>query len=122
MLEKANIERLKKISQKIDCIFQICKNDIKKALRDEYVLQPAIMMKFINIDELVKGIQKSNDLEALAVFNKEEIGAFNKTRNIASHEYDEIDFDLIEMAIKDYLPPLKEKLDNVIKKYYENDK
>ena len=120
MLEKTSVERLKKISQKIDAIFKNCQNGISQALRDEDTLQGAIMMKFVNIDELIKGIQKSNDLEALAIFDKDEIGAFNKTRNIASHEYEEIDFELIQMAIEKSLPHLKSKIDNAIKSYYEN--
>lgn len=120
MFEKANLERLKKISQKIEAIFKNCENGISEALKDEVTLQGSIMMKFVNIDELIKGIQKSNDLEALAVFSKDEIGAFNKTRNIASHEYEEINYDFMEIAIKDNLPPLKEKIDNSIKEYYAN--
>lgn len=47
--DKANIERLKKISQKIGAIFKNCENGIDEALMDEDTLQAAIMMKFINI-------------------------------------------------------------------------
>ena len=92
MFEKASIERLKKISQKIGSILNKCSGGIYEALHDEDVLQPAIMMQFVNIDALLKGIQESNDLEALAIFTKEEI-----------------------RAIRDYLPILKEKIDKTIK-------
>ncbi len=73
------------------------------------------MMQFVNIDALLKGIQESNDLEALAIFTKEEIRAISTTRNIASHEYERLNLELIEIAIRDYLPILKEKIDKTIK-------
>ncbi|MCD8212908.1 MAG: DUF86 domain-containing protein [Campylobacter sp.] len=114
MSEKASMQRLKKISQKITSILNKCENGISEALSDEDVLQPAIMMQFVNIDELIKGIQESNDLEALALFSKEEIKSFSKTRNIASHEYEEVNYELINMAIKDYLPALRDRIDNFL--------
>ncbi len=120
MFKKASVERLKKISQKIGAIFKNCENGISYALKDEDTLQGAIMMKFVNIDELIKGIQKNDDLEALKIFSEDEIRAFSKTRNIASHEYEEINYEFIELAIKDHLPYLKEKIDNAVKSYYEN--
>ncbi|ERJ24059.1 DUF86 domain-containing protein [Campylobacter concisus] len=115
MFEKASVERLKKISQKIGSILNKCSGGIYEALHDEDVLQPAIMMQFVNIDALLKGIQESNDLEALAIFTKEEIRAISTTRNIASHEYERLNLELIEIAIRDYLPILKEKIDKTIK-------
>jgi len=111
MFEKASVERLKKISQKIGSILNKCSGGIYEALHDEDVLQPAIMMQFVNIDALLKGIQESNDLEALAIFTKEDIRAISTTRNIASYEYERLNLELIEIAIRDYLPILKEKID-----------
>ena len=122
MFEKASIERLKKISQKITSILAKCENGIARALQDEDILQPAIMMQCVNIDELIKGIQESNDLEALSIFSKEEIKSFSKTRNTASHEYEQVNFELMEIAIRDYLPALKNRIDEAISKYSDEDK
>ena len=44
MIEKENLERLKKISNLINSIFQKCKNGISKALQDEVLLKPSILM------------------------------------------------------------------------------
>ncbi len=51
----------------------------------------------------------------MAIFSKEEIRAISTTRNIASHEYERLNLELIEIAIRDYLPILKEKIDKTIK-------
>lgn len=108
--DKANIERLKKISQKIGAIFKNCENGIDEALMDEDTLQAAIMMKFINIYALVQGIQESND----ALFNKEDISSLSKTRNIALHEYERLNYNLIKIAIEKHLPPIKERIDEFL--------
>jgi len=89
-------------------------------LADEKTAQPAIMMQFVNIDALIKGIQKNNDIEALAIFTKEMLCAISTTRNIAAHEYEELNFGAIEIAIRDYLPPLKKRIDEAIEAYYTN--
>lgn len=108
--DKANIERLKKISQKIGAIFKNCENGIDEALMDEDTLQAAIIMKFINIYALVQGIQESND----ALFNKEDISSLSKTRNIALHEYERLNYNLIKIAIEKHLPPIKERIDKFL--------
>ena len=94
--DKANIERLKKISQKIGAIFKNCENGIDEALMDEDTLQAAIMMKFIEIYTLAQGIQES------------------KTRNIASREYERLNYNLIKIAIEKHLPPIKERIDKFL--------
>ena len=115
MCGEGRIGRGKKISRERGAMLNKCSGGIYEALHDEDVLQPAIMMQFVNIDALLKGIQESNDLEALAIFTKEEIRAISTTRNIASHEYERLNLELIEIAIRDYLPILKEKIDKMIK-------
>lgn len=117
MFEKSSVERLKMISDKISSILKKCEGGVAQALADEDVLQPAIMMQFINIHALLKGLQESNDLQALAIFSKDEIRAINATRNIASHEYERLNFELIEIAIKDYLPTLNQKIIDALKPY-----
>ena len=77
---------------------------------DEDTLQAAIMMKFINIYALVQGIQESND----ALFNKEDISSLSKTRNIALHEYERLNYNLIKIAIEKHLPPIKERIDKFL--------
>ena len=54
MFERSSIERLKKISDKISSILKKCEGGVAQALADEDVLQPAIMMQFINIHALLK--------------------------------------------------------------------
>lgn len=116
---KSSVERLKKISSRISAILEICASGVEAALNDETIKQPAIMMHFINMHELLKGIQESNDIEALSIFAKDEVQALSKTRNIASHE--KINFTLIKIAIEDILPQMKQKIDDEIKKLNQRD-
>lgn len=118
---KSSVERLKKISSRISAILEICASGVEAALNDETIKQPAIMMHFINMHELLKGIQESNDIEALSIFAKDEVQALSKIRNIASHEYEKINFTLIKIAIEDILPQMKQKIDDEIKKLNQRD-
>lgn len=117
---KSSYERFKKISQRISAIFEICECGVDEALADEITKQPAIMMHFINMYELFKGIQEKNDVEALSFFTSEDVGALSKTRNIASHEYEKINFSLIKAAIEDYLPKLQNNLKRGMEIYKES--
>ena len=89
---------------------------------DEDTLQAAIMMKFINIYALVQGIQESNDLACLALFNKEDIASLSKTRNIALHECERLNYNLIKIAIEKHLPPIKERIDKFLSVNITKDK
>ena len=107
---KSSLERLKEISQKISAIFEICGDDIDASLSDETIIQPAIMMHFISIYELFRGIQEQNDIEALSLFSKEETQTLYRIRNIALYEYEKIDFSMIKIAIESHLPKIRQNI------------
>ena len=112
MIEKENLERLQKISELINSISDKCKNGISKALQDKVLLKPSILMQFVHINQLINKIQQSNDLEALALFNKDEIKGFDKISDLALNNYEAIDLNLLEEFIRENLANLKEKIDN----------
>lgn len=112
MIEKENLERLQKISELINSISDKCKNGISKALQDKVLLKPSILMQFVHINQLINKIQQSNDLEALALFNKDEIKGFDKISDLALNNYEAIDLNLLEIFIRENLANLKEKIDN----------
>ena len=114
MIEKENLERLKKISNLINSISQKCENGISKALQDEILLKPSILMQFVYINQLINKIQQSNDLQALALFNKDEIKGFDKISDLALNNYEAIDLNLLEEFIRNNLPLLKEKIDTIL--------
>ena len=57
MFERSSVERLKKISDKISSILKKCEGGVAQALADEDVLQPAMMIQFINIHALLKTLK-----------------------------------------------------------------
>ena len=115
MPEKANIERIKKILVAIDKIFKNCKDGVEIALKDEVTKQPAIIMQFINIHTMLKGILESGDIDCIGLFEKNDIKAINTTRNIAAHEYEELNYGLIQKAISERLPQIQKKLSEFVK-------
>ena len=80
------------------------------SLSDEMIIQPAIMMHFISIYELFRGIQEQNDIEALSLFSKEETQTLYRIRNIALYEYEKIDFSMIKIAIESHLPKIRQNI------------
>ena len=83
------------------------------------IIQPAIMMHFISIYELFRGIQEQNDIEALSLFSKEEtqtlyrirnIDNFNQVISIISKEDEKIDFSMIKIAIESHLPKIRQNI------------
>lgn len=114
MCDVENIKRVKKISDKISHILEICDNGIVKALEDTKLKQPAIIMHLISAKEQLQKIQDSGDIETLSLFSKEDIKGLSAIRNIASHDYDGINFSIIESVIREKLPTLKKKIDDFV--------
>ncbi|RDU53373.1 hypothetical protein CQA49_06760 [Helicobacter sp. MIT 00-7814] len=59
-----------------------------------------------NIEKIV--FSGNNVFEFLT---KEDMRGFKAIRNIATHDYDGLNFAIIEATIKEYLPPIKERID-----------
>lgn len=114
MCEIENIKRLEKISDRLSQILSICEDGITKALQDTKLKQPAIIMHLIASKEQLQKIQDSGDMETLSIFSKDDIRGLSAIRNIASHDYDGINFAIIEDVIRNALPTLKEKIDSFL--------
>lgn len=72
-------------------------------------------MQFINIHTMLKGILESGDIDCIGLFEKNDIKAINTTRNIAAHEYEELNYGLIQKAISERLPQIQKKLSEFVK-------
>lgn len=107
---KSSLWKIKRNISKNFCYFEICGDDIDASLSDEMIIQPAIMMHFISIYELFRGIQEQNDIEALSLFSKEEPQTLYRIRNIALYEYEKIDFSMIKIAIESHLPKIRQNI------------
>ncbi len=108
---------LQTMSLRINYILEICKEygGIVKALEDEKKAQASIIMHLVVAKEQLQRMQDDGDFEALSIFKKEDIQGLSAIRNIASHDYEGLNFAIIETVIREYLPPLKERVDNYLK-------
>ena len=104
-------ERNKQIRQKIlgeiaDIESFSLQRDID-TLRADRMYQKAVVMSLINIGELSKAFTE----DYLAAMSQIPWKAIRGFRNIASHQYDIIDFDDVQKTIREDIPVLKKVLE-----------
>ena len=112
MYNTDDLDRVKLIAQKIEYILDICKIGIVKALEDEKVTRPAIMMHLASIAEQFSKI-KDNTL--LNNFDKDDVKGAIDTRNFIAHDYEGINLPIIEYIIRERLPILKREIEKIRK-------
>lgn len=110
------IRRLKLAIEKIDLINEICKTKgISEALEDELLTKPAIMKHFDVIHQQFKKIEEEGNKEALNGLKEKDLKGIRDIRNFSSHDYDNINKNIVKDAIEKELPSLKEDLQKIVK-------
>lgn len=110
------IRRLETAIEKIEAIEQICSiKGVTKALEDESILKPAIMKHFDVIHQQFKKLERDQEYKVLSKFDKVELRGVRDMRNISSHDYDNIQNEIVEETIRKDLPKLKESIQEVLK-------
>ena len=106
--EKA-IFRIENIQKKIDFILNIVseKGSVVEALEDEQSARTAILMHLTAIAEQFDKLLHSGELEILACFEKEDIKGSYELRNFIAHDYEGIDFHIVEDVIRQRLPIIR---------------
>ena len=107
MYNQDDLDRVKLILIKIDYILDISSIGIVKALGDEKMTRPAIMMHLASIAEQ---FSKIKDKSLLQNFNDEDVKGAINTRNFIAHDYEGVNLPIIEFIIRDRLPALKSKI------------
>ncbi|WP_257006815.1 hypothetical protein [Helicobacter pullorum] len=115
MFSQESIEKLKDVRDRIQYIFNICKEHkgISIALEDTEQAQPAIIMHFIVCKENIEKITYYGD-NIFEIFSKEEIIGFRDIRDIASYDYDGLNLAIIEKTIREFLPQIKDRIDTFL--------
>lgn len=109
------VRRLELAIEKIEDIENICKiKGVKKALEDESILKPAIMKHFDIIHQQFEKLEKDQEYKILSKFDKDELKGLRQVRNWSSHDYDNIENEIIEKTIHMKLPKLKENIQEVL--------
>lgn len=110
------IKRLETAVEKIEEIEKICNlNGVTKALEDESILKPAIMKHFDVIHQQFEKLEKAQEYHILSKIDKDDLKGLKQVRNWSSHDYDNIENEIIEHAIHMKLPKLKENIQKVLK-------
>jgi uncharacterized protein with HEPN domain len=112
-MSKRALERLEVILAKIEMIEQIvAKFDfVSKALEDEVMAKPAIMM---HLTAIAEQFSKLEDSEIINAFDQNDIKGAIATRNFIAHDYDGINLGLIETIIRERLPIVKKVIQRVL--------
>ena len=108
-------KRLDSILQKIDNIEKIVKKSgsITKALSDDTIYKPAILMHLVSIAEQFSKMQSDMDLEILSKFDKDDVRGAISIRNFIAYDYDGVSISIVEEVIRVYLPKLKETIKSI---------
>ena len=113
MYDSTDFERVKLIQIKIVYILDICQDGIVTALEDEKVTRPAILMHLTSIAEQFSKIKDNN---LLSVFNNDDVKGAIDTRNFIAHDYEGINFPIIEFIIRERLPILNNDIKQLLDK------
>ncbi len=111
MYNNDDLDRVKLIYNKIEYILDICEIGIVKALKDEKITKPAIMMHLTSIAEQ---FSKIKDINLLNNFDNEDVKGAINTRNFIAHDYEGINLPIIEFIIRERLPVLKTEIDKLL--------
>jgi len=103
------ISRVENIQKKIDFIENIVKEkgSVVAALEDEQNARAAILMHLTAIAEQFDKLLHSGELDILSHFQKEDIKGSYELRNFIAHDYEGIDFHIVEEVISERLPIMK---------------
>ena len=86
------------------------RGSITKALTDEKLSKPAILMHLVAIAEQFQRMQDAMEYEILSKFDKEDIRGAFAVRNFIAHDYEGVNTALIENVIRTYLPKIKNEI------------
>ena len=106
MYSQRAVGRVEIIRKKIEFIQNIVeeKDSVVKALEDEQNARAAILMHLTSIAEQFDKLLHSGELEILSHFQKEDIKGSYELRNFIAHDYEGIDFYIVEEVINERLP------------------
>ncbi|MCV6607212.1 MAG: DUF86 domain-containing protein [Campylobacterales bacterium] len=116
MFEQEDLKRLEIIQKKIELIEEIV-NDfgkITKALDDEKMGKPSILMHLIAIAEQFNKLKDNNAFEILSQFDKQDLKGSYDMRNFIAHDYEGVSISIVELVIKEKLPKMKETVLKVL--------
>jgi len=117
----SNIISLKIALEKIILIEKVIEKYkyITKALEDELLGRPSILMHLVSLAEQFSRLKSKNANDILNNFEKEDLKGTYDIRNFIAHDYEDVNLALIELIIKEKLPKIKSVIIKVLKENNE---
>jgi len=118
MYSEKSISRIEIIEKKIHFINNIVKEkgSVINALEDEQNSRASILMHLTSIAEQFDKLLHSGELDILSNFEKQDIKGSYELRNFIAHDYEGIDYHIVESVIEERLPVILESTQKVLRK------
>ena len=110
------LSRIEIIKKKIEFIDNIVseKGSVSKALEDEQNARASILMHLTSIAEQFDKLLHSGELDILSNFEKQDIKGSYELRNFIAHDYEGIDFHIVEDVILERLPIIMQSVEKIL--------
>jgi len=117
MYDPKALGRIEVIKKKINFIHNIVaeKGSVIQALEDEQNARASILMHLTSIAEQFDKLLHSGELDILSNFDKQDIKGSYELRNFIAHDYEGIDFHIVEDVIAERLPIIMKSVEKVLK-------
>ena len=111
------LSRIEIIKKKINFIHNIVaeKGSVIQALEDEQNARASILMHLTSIAEQFDKLLHSGELDILSNFEKQDIKGSYELRNFIAHDYEGIDFHIVEDVIVERLPIIMNSVEKVLR-------
>lgn len=116
MSNQKALGRIEIIKKKIGFINNIVdeSGSVIKALEDEQNARASILMHLTSIAEQFDKLLHSGELEVLSHFEKQDIKGSYELRNFIAHDYEGIDFHIVEDVIVERLPIILKDVNKIL--------
>ncbi len=110
-----NIYRLNKILDCMDEIDFVVDNNKLKVTQaiENKVFKAAIRMNIVRIAEQFNKLKDDSEFKLLDKFDGEDVKGINAVRNYIAHDYDSVNDEIIENAVRYRLPKIRETIENI---------
>ena len=104
----SRVESIVKSIEDIEYILDGFDVKITEAIENK-IVKPAIRMHLVKIAEQFSKLKDENAFKILENFLDEDLRGISAVRNYIAHDYDSVDDNIIEDAIRNDLPRIKEE-------------
>ncbi len=118
MYSQKALSRIEIIKKKIEFIHNIVreKGSVIQALEDEQNARASLLMHLTSIAEQFDKLLHSGELDVLTNFEKQDIKGSYELRNFIAHDYEGIDFHIVEDVIVERLPIILKNVNEILSK------